>query len=372
MNNLKILHVSKLYLPFLGGIETVVKDLVEEQRKSDAVEQVDILAFSENNETFFESHFDSKIIKCSTLFKFASVYISLSFFFYWFKIRNNYDIVHVHFPNPLASLAISLLPTKAKVIVHWHSDIVKQKYLKQLVLPFQRRVLNICDVIIVTSEPYLLGSNDLQDFYDKVKVVPIGIESPIVEDVISKDVDWFPGKKVVFSLGRHVPYKGFHHLIDAAESLPNDYLVVIGGSGPLTSQLIEMVDNKGLDGRVLIVGRIPSDELTYYFKRSDVFVLPSVDKAEAFGVVQLEAMSFGLPIVSARIEGSGVPWVNKQGVTGEIFEVGNSIDLADKIMQTVNEHYDKKTIIEHFKQNFLRSVMASKVFSIYRQSRKDS
>ncbi len=366
---MKILHVSKLYFPFMGGIETVVKDLVEEQAKSLEVERVDVLAFSETNTTEkIDVSCKTNIIKSSSIFKFASTDVSLSFPYHWIRVRNKYDVVHVHVPNPIACFCLAVLPPKGSVVVHWHSDIVKQKWLKILHFPFQHLLLSKSNRIIVTSLPYLEGSKDLRNFVNKVDVVPIGIDKNMRDenlDVTANLKNKYKDKKVVFALGRHVGYKGFDVLIKSCQYLPDDYIVLLGGGGPLTDSYKSEIKNLGLEGKIELVGKIPESELNSYYQACDLFVLPSVDKAEAFGVVQLEAMSQGKPIVCCDIPGSGVPWVNSSEITGKISKVSSPEDLAEKIIQVAEHHYDREEIINYFENNFSRHNMSLETLRVY-------
>lgn len=126
--------------------------------------------------------------------------------------KKDYDIIHIHLPNPIASIALQYSGYKGKVVLHWHSYIVKQSKLKRLYNPFQKWVLNRADKIIVTSENYLGASEDLLAHKAKCTVIPIGIDgsefidNPPFRKNLEQEMEH---KKVVFSIGRLVYYKGF-------------------------------------------------------------------------------------------------------------------------------------------------------------------
>ncbi|WP_188013866.1 glycosyltransferase [Photobacterium damselae] len=366
---MKILQVSKLYPPFFGGIETVVYDLVSELKKKDDC-TVDVLCVSDKKKSTIELYEDVKVYRDGSSIHLSSVYLSFDFIKTWKKIRNSYDVVHIHLPNPLATFALFLFPTNAKVILHWHSDIIKQKLLKKLIWPIEKNALKISDSIIVTSENYLQHSNDLSDFKDKARVIPIGIKSNkyIKSDYLNILSEKYKSKKIVFSLGRHVYYKGFEYLIKAAEKLPDNYVVLIGGAGELTGQLESLIDELNLNSKVFLIGRIDDDKISDYFYLADVFCLPSIEKSEAFGVVQLEAMSVGLPIVSSDILGSGVGWVNKNGITG-LTTIPKDIDDLSKKIRIVceNNMFNKDNVLEHFYSNFTREKMSESIIDLYRK-----
>nr|EID9259045.1 glycosyltransferase [Escherichia coli] len=102
----------------------------------------------------------------------------------------------------------------------------------------------------------------------------------------------YKGKKIIFSLGRLVYYKGFEYLVESAKFLPDDYIILIGGNGEEKQKLLELIQRYKLEDKVKLLGFIRHEELSSYFAASNVFCLPSIEKSEAFGVVQLEAFLF--------------------------------------------------------------------------------
>lgn len=136
--------------------------------------------------------------------------------------------------------------------------------------------------------------------------------SPLDERI----AQWLNGRRLILSVGRLVPYKGFDTLIDAAAHLPDDAAVVIVGEGPLKQALAERIRSRGLAHKVLMAGGVEQAVLHGLWKAAALFALASHARSEAFGVVLAEAMACGLPVVACDIEGSGVPWVNQDGRTG--------------------------------------------------------
>ena len=254
------------------------------------------------------------------------------------RICCNYDIVHVHHPDPMAAVTLWLSGYKGKVVLHWHSDILKQRILLKLYRPLQDWLLRRADLIIGTSPVYLKESPFLKHVQDKTICLPIGVSAIVPDEAaVEKLGQRYGGKKIVFSLGRLVPYKGFTHLIDAARYLSNDYVVLIGGTGTLRKKLEKKIRRLGLENKVMLLGRIPKNELPAYFGASKVFCLPSVQKTEAFGIVQIEAMSCGKPVVATRIPHSGVAWVNQHGVSGLNVTPGNARELAQAIQHIADD-----------------------------------
>lgn len=252
------------------------------------------------------------------------------------KIQKDYDIIHLHLPNPFAAVLFQLTRYKGKLVLHWHSDIVRQKVLRKLYYPFQYRLLKKADRVIVTSQNYLDGSADLKPFKSKCVVIPIGIdkhEIKVNQPFRNELEEKYDGKMVIFSLGRLIYYKGFDYLIAAATKLPDNYTVLIGGVGELEQQLRQQIENSRLEGKVQLVGKIPLEELGAYYDRADIFCLPSHERSEAFGVVLIEALSFSKPLISSSIPGSGVNWVNEHKVTGLVVEPKNAAAIADAVIE---------------------------------------
>lgn len=366
---MKILQLSKLYPPFFGGIETVVYDISTDLNQYDDYE-VDVLCVSETNSSSDEIVEGVRVYRKSSFAHIASTYLSISYIYTWLKRKNDYDVVHVHLPNPLANLALFLFRPKCKVVLHWHSDVIKQRILKKLLFPLQNWMLKRSDVIITTSPSYGEHSEDLNRFKKKIVVVPIGINSPTTNsDVLANKVnsikEMYRGKKIIFALGRHVYYKGFSFLIDSLQYLPNEYILLLGGKGELSESLETQVAEKSLQKRVFFLGRIPNDDLPSYYAACDVFCLPSIEKSEAFGVVQLEAMAHGKPVVSTNITGSGVSWVNKHGTSGIVCRIKDSQEIANSILKA-NGSFSSSEIINYFEKNFTKEVMNKKIMNIYK------
>lgn len=370
---MKILQFGKFYPPNIGGIETVVYD-VTEVLNSQGI-QCDVLCSNDKNE------YREDKINGYTVYRTPSygIYFSTSITPYMIKklreIINNYDIVHVHLPDPMANLALFFSNLKnTKIILHWHSDIIKQKLLLQLYRPLQNWLLNRADKIIATTPKYIEESSALNKYKEKCVSIPIGIDAErlIWQDKKVHEIkNTYQNKKIIFSLGRLAYYKGFEYLIDSANYLDDDFVILIGGSGELKCSLEEKIKNENLNGKVFLLGRIENEDLGSFYKACDLFCLPSIVKSEAFGVVQIEAMSFGKPIVATKISGSGVDWVNKDSVTGINVDIKNSEQLAlafKKIL--VNQKLYKElsqNSLFRFNKLFLREKMVESIYALYQE-----
>ncbi|WP_308763391.1 glycosyltransferase [uncultured Bacteroides sp.] len=171
------------------------------------------------------------------------------------------------------------------------------------------------------------------------------------------------------SLGRLVAYKGFCFLVAAARYLSEDYVVLIGGTGALKEDLEQEIGDLNLQGKVKLLGRVSDEDLPAYYGACDVFCMSSVQKTEAFGIVQIEAMSCGKPVVATRIPQSGVAWVNKEGMSGLNVEPGKAQELAKAIEQITGNAETYQRFSEgaktRYQEMFTKERMIEKCLTIY-------
>jgi rhamnosyl/mannosyltransferase len=246
--------------------------------------------------------------------------------------RTPFDIAHLQFPaDPMAHLAYELLPRSVKRVITWHSDIVRQRGLLRLYRPLLNRLLRRAHAIIAPTPAHISASEQLAPVRETARfhVVPFGFDlsrfaqrSALADEIRRRH----GGSFFLFALGRHVYYKGFAFLIRALASVPQARLA-LGGQGPLTAELQRIAREAGVAGRVDFVGRIPDLDLPAWYHACDVFCLPSVEPAEAFGIVQVEAMACGKPVLCCQL-GNGVNWVNRDGETGLVVPPGDVAALA--------------------------------------------
>ncbi|TDN55094.1 rhamnosyl/mannosyltransferase [Buttiauxella sp. JUb87] len=365
---MKVLQLSKFFPPVFGGVEQVAWDI------SDGFDNmystpIDVLCVNDKNLNENDG-VNYKILRSATIGVLFSTPISFSFINKWRRIRNNYNIIHVHLPNPLAVLALFLFRTEAKIVLHWHSDIVKQKKLLRLFRPLQNWILARADKIIVTSPVYGESSNCLRHVQSKIECIPIGIDERRFDEnytFLSTLQKKYKGKKIVFSLGRLIYYKGFEYLIDAARELPDNIVILIGGKGELLESLRKKIIDNELNHKVVLLGGIPSEALDSYYQLCDVFCLPSIHESEAFGVVQLEAMRHAKPLISTKIPKSGVSWVNQNQETGIVVEPCDSSALAKAIITILqgNNNFGHNAE-KRFLTMFTKKLMIHKLHTLYR------
>ncbi|WP_407181320.1 glycosyltransferase [Bradyrhizobium sp. STM 3562] len=246
----------------------------------------------------------------------------------WRRIAEH-DLLALHAPFPLADLVFAPgFARKRPLVVHWHADIVSHSSLRWLVQPLMRRTLQRANAIIVSDRALVGGTPLLREFADKCHVVPFGID-------ISK-YEWPPRRpphvngrgRLVLACGRLVPYKGFDVLVRSAVN--QSFEVWIVGEGRERERLERLIRELGVQDRVRLLGSVPDDELAKFMCIADVFVMPSVTDAETFGLVQLEAMAAGRPIINTSLD-TAVPHVARDGIEAITVPPRDPTRLAEAI-----------------------------------------
>jgi glycosyltransferase involved in cell wall biosynthesis len=308
-SRINVLHVGKFYPPHLGGMETHLETLCRELRKT-----MNVRALVANDKRRDEDSIIDGVSVSRLAMHFSIAGAPVCTSMAWKLRRAAADIVHVHVPNPAGIVAVMASGYKGKLIVTWHSDVVRQRRLAQIFAPIQRRFLRASSAIVVTSPNYLQSSPDLASFRDRCHVIPFGIDGDHIRrvdpDAVKAIRDRYPGP-LLLAVGRMVYYKGFEFLIRAMRDIKATLLLI--GEGPLRHSLEQQARALGVSERVIFLGTL--SDIAAYYHACDVFVLPSVHRSEAFGIVQLEAMACGKPVVNTRVD-SGVPFVSLDGVTG--------------------------------------------------------
>lgn len=364
---MKLLQISNYYYPHTGGIEQVARDIVKSLSDQDIEQKV--ICFNEDakrddlvckgKETVTDMVDGVEIYRCGCFAKISSQSLSLSYPRQLKNLLDHYDpdVLIFHYPNPyVASFLLPMLKSKTRLIVFWNLDITKQKILGKLFYNQTIRLLERAERVIPASPNYIEGSPFLRKYKDKCTVISncVSIDfNHISEETLKQAKDLrnqYGSKFVCFAIGRHVPYKGFEYLIEASRYLDDDYAILIGGKGPLTEKLKEKAKD---DPKVHFLGFISDDKLTSYYLASDIIAFPSITKNEAFGISLAEGMSFGKPAVTFTIPGSGVNYVNLNGVSGIEVENRNGKAYAEAI-ETLN--HDKELYIKYSKNAKTRVV----------------
>ncbi len=364
----KVLQLGKFY-PIKGGVEKVMYDLMSglSQRGVYCDMLCAVRDKSLKNKTLNKY---ANLICCYAWTQISATMISPAMILKLKRISSRYDVIHIHHPDPMACFSLFFSRYKGKVVLHWHSDILKQKFLLLFYQPFQKWLLKRADIVVGTSPVYLKESPFLKDVQHKTFCLPIGVVPMSSSKEAAEGIrQTYSGKKIIFSLGRLIEYKGFTYLIDAARFLPSDYVILIGGKGPLYESLKNQIESQNLTEKVKLLGFVSDEELPAYYAACDVFCMSSIQKTAAFGIVQIEAMSCGKPVVATKIPHSGVAWVNEDLVSGVNVEPENAEALAQGIL-FVTENADRyykfcKGAKERYERFFTYEKMIDESMKLY-------
>ena len=347
---MKVLQTIKYYEPSKGGMESVAKNIVDGVIASTTDFQFTIYANSHKPLFKRTDVLKGRVqsIKEFTPFIIKSQPLSLSY-----PILSNLisdaDIVHHHYPFPNMEIALlknkQLLKNK-KFIITWHANINNSRWswISKFYNPIIQQLLDLATYIVVTS-PQLADSSEILPFYkDKVRVIPLSFDPAISMSHLAPRL--FPDErrfKLLF-VGKLRAYKGLSYLLDAVQGLEVDLTIV--GNGEDRDTLIKKTKLLNMDERVSFKMDLSDKEVSEIYQNSDLFILPSINEAEAFGVVQLEAMANGLPVINTNLA-SGVPFVSLNGVTGLTVEPRSTEKLRAAIQKLIGD----RDLYEKFSRN---------------------
>ncbi len=365
---MKVLIISKYFHPFKGGVETVVFEHAKRLVKKGFAVTVIAHDHKKSRKTKEEVIEGIKVIRIPTLFNFGNAPISPSVFFQ--VLKEDYDILHLHSPNsfsnPLAFLA-NLLKRKP-VVITYHSDIIPHSLIMKVFKPiyektFKKMIFKKAKTIMPTSPQYVKISDTLKEYEEKIVVIPNGIDLRKFKPGKQRE------KTTILFVGRLIYYKGLYVLLEAMKrvirEIPEAQLI-IAGEGELKEELKKKTSKLELRKHVHFIGRVREEEKKKLMSKCTVFVLPSVHKSEAFGVVLLEAMASGAPVITTDVSGT----VFAAGKAGIIVPKKNSEALAKAIIKVLKnkklrEEMSKKSI-QHVKE-FEWDKIVDEVINVYRK-----
>ncbi len=355
-------------------MESVVQDLCEGLASSD--QDVEVLCSETGFKGKTETINNVKVTKLSRLGTLFSQSLNPTLFFKLFFMAKKYDVIHLHYPNPLAEFASLFIPKNKPLIVTYHSDVIRQKFLLPFYKPLQKRILERADKIIVPTTNHITCSDILPDFEKKCEVIPFGLKTcnmPERNDLDEK-VASLKEKYGSFALfvGRLVGYKGLDILIKASQDITGSVLIV--GKGPENEKLRILVKKLGLQDRIKILGRVEDlEEFWSYFYASEFFVLPSISSNENFGIVQLEAMYCSKAVIATNLS-SGVPLVGEKGKTSLLVNPSDC-DQLSKAMEMLFQNKELsikmgKAGRERFDQLYTFEKMIDSHIDVYQKAIK--
>ena len=366
---MNVLQVNKFYYPKVGGIEQVVQNIAEGLPESYSTEV--LAARSRGFGRKFE-HEGIHVRKASSLGVVMSVPIAPSFPLRLRTVARNADIVHHHLPNPLSTVSQLAAGTPdSALIATYHSDIVRQATAFRAYRPILHRFLNRVDRLLVTSERLLENSAVLEPYEDKCEVVPLSIDINAVDAEDPPELEEAVRGPTILFAGRLNYYKGVEYLIDAMKEV--DATLLIAGDGPRREALESRTRDRKVDDCVRFLGYVSDTKLASAYREGDIFVLPSVESSEAFGIVQLEAMARGVPVINTSLR-TGVPWVSPDGETGFTVPPRDTTALANAINDLLDNDAQRRQYgrqaRERVESVFTRDRMLENIQSIYEEINK--
>lgn len=338
---MRILHLAKYYWPRMGGMERVVQDLAEGAELLG--HRVEVVAVREAGLGRADGRRPSaRVTRAFSLGTFGTQEIAPGYLAYSWKRA---DLIHLHHPHPLADVACLLRAGRTPVVVTHHAD-----GRRGINRPLARLVLRRAAAVVVPSRAHVALSNELNGLEAKVEVIPFGIDDERWQDVAPPP----EGAPRALFIGRLARYKGVDILLRALEQVPELALDVVG-TGPELPRLKTLARALAIEDRVRWYGEYPDEDLPRRMGEACMLVLPSVTVQEMFGLVVLEAMAAGRPVVTTAVP-SGVREVNVPGETGLEVPIRDVPALADALRRLAADPElrarmgaaGKRRVAEHF------------------------
>lgn len=368
---MKITQLFKIYWPDNGGgIATVMESIAK--AFTGCRQEIVVCQNSRHKKSSDDTYNGIKVHRSSQLFDFASTPFSIDFLREVKKRTRHSDIVIYHFPYPMIDLAVLLGLCSGKLVVWWHCDYEKYKALAPLYRPLVRHTLKKADLILVSSKGNIIHSKDLKPFQKKCRVIPFCVSEECLKR--GREYAGRPAEKKetvnILFIGRMVWYKGCDILLKAFAGMKNKNcrLVLVGG-GPLENEWKELADQLKLEN-VEFTGMVSEEEKMLRIEECDFLVLPSTSKAEAFAIVQIEAMAFGKPVINTKLP-SGVPYVSIDGVTGRTVSPGSIEELTTAMDELAGDEELRKKLganaLERVEKEYTCEVMRKRYKKVFRE-----
>ena len=329
MPRLRVCHLSKYYPPAPGGIETHVRTLARAQADLGALVRV-FCVNHDSPRTAAESDGPVEVVRFGRRASGAKIDYCPGLAAALSAVEA--DVLHLQVPNPTMMLALLRARPRVPLVITYQSDVVKQRLRAALFRPLERALYRRAALVLPTSPTYAAGSVFLRPYAAKVRVLPMGIDlAPYLDPsegnrARAEAIRARYAGPIWLGCGRLIYYKGFPVAVRALSQVRGTLLLV--GDGPDRPKLDAEAAALGVRDRVAFLGAMPYQEIVPYYLAADAFWFPSVARSEAFGLVQVEAMACGTPVINAAIPHSGVPWVSQDGVTGLTVPVGDAEALA--------------------------------------------
>ncbi len=279
------------------------------------------------------------------------------------------DLVHLHFPNPMGDLAYLTAMRRAPLVISYHADVVRHRALLPLYRPLLTRTLAAASRIIAGSAEYVASSAVLSRYREKCSIVPYGVDLAAfaLRDGEARAVEQRRaryGNRIVLFVGVLRHYKGVDVLLRALSDVHAHAVIV--GQGPKEQEWRTLGDKLGVTDRVTFLGPVSDAERRLWLHACDLLVLPSIDRREAFGISQLEAMACGKPVIASDLP-TGVRLVNRDGVTGLLVPPGDHAALGRAMTRLLDDPDLRARLGHAAKQRVEREFSAERMVERTRQ-----
>jgi len=374
---MKVLQVYKdYYPPVTGGIEGHINLLANGLKRKGL--DVHVLVSNTTARLDRETIDGIPVTRVPQLGRFASAPLNPTFIFWLRRLGKDADILHFHFPNPTAEISCLFSGLKNKVVVSYHSDIVRQAVSRKFYAPFLTMFLKKADTIIAATTNYMNSSKELLMFRGKCKIITYGInldkfnprnDTHIKIDALRNIYE----QPVILFIGKFRYYKGLHVLIEAMKDVKGKLLLI--GTGDLEKDLRRQAAGAGLEDDIVFLGEVSDQEMVAYLHLCDLFVLPSIFRSEAFGIVQIEAMACGKPVVSTEL-GTGTSFVNQNRKTGLVVAPNDPAALSQAINYLIDNPDIRKAYgragHERVEKYFSEESMVTSTINLYKECLEDT
>ncbi len=335
---MKILFTYKSYYPeSRGGVEECLRVLMAGLVQKG--HQCTLLVTTQKKKGYSREEGGVVIHYCPANITLSSCPMSISFLLKFHELSRNHDIINFHFPWPFADLAAFFIRSSKPYVVTYHSDIVKQKYLKIFYNPLMRSFLSHADVIVATSAPYLHSSPILRSYPNQTRVIPLGLSEGLAIHQFSERLPYWQanvGADFFLFLGVLRYYKGLTYLLEAVEN--TTIPVVIAGSGPEEMALKTMAQQKKLNN-VIFVGAIEEQDKSALLDLCRAVVIPASERSEAYCLSLVEGLRAAKPLISTEL-GTGTSFVNQANVTGLVVPAKDASALRRALVQLSHDAKD--------------------------------
>ena len=362
---MKILQTPVRFKPYIGGVENYVYELSKQLVRQG--HEVKVICANESAPKAQDLIEGIEVNRLKYIGKIANTNITPLLAVK--LLSEEFDVIHTHLPTPWSAdwSAITSFLRRKKLVVTYHNDIVGKgvsKYIAKFYnMTMLKFILGRAHKIIITQAKYPDYSPHLKKYKDKIVVIPVGVDTkrfrPMKKIKKSNNTVGF-----LSVLDEYHRYKGLDYLLKAIahakEKIP-DIKLMVGGSGALFLEYKKMAKELGIEKNVEFLGFIPDNKLAEFYNKLEVFVLPSTSyEQEGFGIVALEALACGTPVITTDI--AGIAKDIKRQNPGIAIKPKDADDMARMIIKLLSK---KSKTIKDVPAGYLWCNISTKILEAY-------